>query len=154
MQVRLALESDIDEVVAMAKENIETTRPDMEWDEDLCRASFWSYIAHASPTIWVVEHNDTAIGFLLADMYSYRAAKGIFVTQEVLFVKPAYRGGRASILLTKELIGWAEMLGAREIVGGNDNQFNSERTAKFLSKFGFEKVGYSMIRKMQNGRQE
>jgi len=52
----------------------------------------------------------------------------------------------------KQLIAWSEQLGAREIVGGNDNEFNSERTARFLEHFGFERVGYSMRRAMPHGQ--
>lgn len=103
---------------------------------------------HAAPTIFVVEKDRAVIGFLLADMYSYRASKGIFVTQEVLFVRPEHRGTRAAVALMKHLIAWSKMLGAKEIIGGNDNDFQSERTARFLEHFGFERVGFAMRRVM------
>lgn len=148
MFVRLALESDIDAVTEMAKANIEETRPGMEFDEFKCRESFYQYLDTASPTIWVVEDNREIIAFLLADMYEYRAATGLFTTQEVMYVKPAKRGTRASVLLMKTLIAWSQQLGAKEIIGGNDNEFNSERTAKFLEHFGFERVGFAMRRAM------
>jgi GNAT superfamily N-acetyltransferase len=63
-----------------------------------------------------------------------------------LFVKPEKRGTRAATLLTRQLIEWAEIIGAQEIVGGNDNEFNSERTARFLEHFGFRRVGIAMRR--------
>ena len=148
MQVRLAYETDVDAFVEMAKANIDETRPDMEWDEDTCRDTFWEYIDSASPTIWMCVKGEEPIGFLLADMYGFRAAKGLIVTQEVIFVRPAYRGSRAALLLMKELIAWAKQMGAKEIIGGNDNSFNSERTARFLEHFGFERVGFSMRRRL------
>lgn len=144
MFVRLALEEDIDAICEMARWNMEETRPDMGYDEAKCRETCYGYLDRASPTIFVVEDKREVIGFLLADMYSYRAAEGLFVTQEVLYVRPARRGTRAATLLMKQLIAWAELLGAKEIIGGNDNSFNSERTAKFLGHFGFENVGYAM----------
>lgn len=152
MQIRLALESDIDEVVAMARENITSTRPDMEWNEDRCRETFMNYLLTASPTIWVAVHDSGAVaGMLLGDWAEYRAADGLYVTQEVLFVKPAYRGSRAAPMLMKELVAWAELVGAKEIMGGVDNNFQPERTAKFLSHIGFERVGYVMRRVISHG---
>ncbi len=148
MFVRLALEPDFDAIVEMAAENMASTRPTLEFDEFKCRETCYSYLDKASPTIWVVEHKREIIAFLLAEMYEYRAATGLFTTQEVLYVKPAHRGTRASVLLMKTLIAWSAQLGAKEIIGGNDNEFNSERTAKFLEHFGFKRVGFAMRRAM------
>jgi L-amino acid N-acyltransferase YncA len=146
MIVRLALEDDIDAVCELARMNIEETRPEIAFDEYRCRETYYQYLDTASPTIFVIEDKREVIGFLLADMYSYRAADGLFTTQEVMFVHPAKRGSRASTLLMKQLIAWSKQLGAKEIIGGNDNSFNSERTAKFLEHFGFERVGFSLRR--------
>jgi len=144
MLVRLALEADFDAIVEMARLNIEETRSDLVWDEYRCRETLYRYLDNASPTIFVVEDKREVIGFLLADMYNYHAAEGLFVSQEVLFVRPARRGTRAATLLMKHLIVWAQSLGAKELIGGNDNDFNSDRTAKFLEHFGFRRVGYAM----------
>lgn len=151
MFVRLAMPYDMDAVVDMARANIEETRPDMHFDRFKAEATFLQYLDTASPTVWVVEHERRAIAFLLADMYEYRAATGLFTIQEVLFVDRDHRGSRAALLLMRELIAWSKRLGASEIIGGNDNNFNSDRTAKFLGHFGFEKVGYSM-RLLLDGR--
>ena len=143
MQVRLALEDEEDLIVEMARTNI-ATRPTLTFNEQRCRETFRSYIRHASPTIWVAEDKSGTAGMLVADFYLHRAANGLFVSQEVLFVKPERRGGRAAAMLMKTLIDWGREIGANEIVGGNDNEFNSEQTAKFLRRFGFEQVGYAM----------
>ena len=152
MFVRLALDTDEDVVVEMARANIEETRPEITFNEDKCRATYYSYLDTASPTIFVVEDKREVVGFLLAEIMEYRAADGLFTTQEVMFVRPDKRGTRASVLLMKHLIAWSEQLGALEVVGGNDNGFNSERTARFLEHFGFERVGFSMRRVLENGR--
>jgi len=151
MFVRLAMPEDVDIVTEMARENIEETRPDMQFNEAKCRATYQRYLDTASPTIWVVEHKRMPIAFLLADMYEYEAADGFFTVQRVLFCRHAHRGTRAAVLLMKILIAWSQRLGAREIIGGNDNDFNSERTAKFLGHFGFERVGFAM-RMLLDGR--
>lgn len=152
MFVRLALETDIDAVTEMARSNMTETRTELEFDEFLCRETFYRSIETASPTIFVAEHHRRVVGFLMAEIYAYRAATGLFTTQEVLFVSPEHRGTRASVLLMKHFIAWSEMLGAKEIIGGNDNGFNSERTARFLEHFGFERVGFAMRRSMTHGR--
>jgi L-amino acid N-acyltransferase YncA len=143
MKVRLALEHEEDLIVEMARINMQT-RPALTFSEARCRETFRGYIRDASPTIWVAEDKAGVVGMLVADFYLHRAANGLFTTQEVLFVKPERRGGRAAALLMKQLIDWSLELGANEIVGGNDNEFNSEQTARFLGKFGFKRVGHAM----------
>lgn len=145
MEVRLALESDADAIVEMARINMQT-RPTLAFSEARCRATIRSYLDFANPTIFVADDRGEAIGLLVCNFYEYHAADGLCVTQEVLFVRPDKRGTRAAALLMKELIAWGKSLGALEIIGGNDNEFNSDRTARFLEHFGFKRVGYSMRR--------
>ena len=143
MKVRLALEHEEDEFVEMAAVAL-STKPHLTFDEGRARETFRGYINTASPTIWLAEDKGQVIGMLVADFYLHRVAHGLFTTQEVLFVKPERRGGRAAATMMKTLIEWSRELGANEIVGGNDNGRNSEQMARFLGKFGFEQVGCSM----------
>lgn len=152
MQVRLAFESDLDAVVEMARMNIEETRPELGFDEAKAIETFYRYIDTANPTIWVAETKSEVVGFLLATVADNFASAGQTVQQSVLYTRPANRGSRAAVLLMKELIAWAELIGAKEIAGGVDNNFNIERTAKFLGHFGFEKVGYAMRRVVSDGQ--
>lgn len=147
MRIRLALASDAEAIVEMARVNMKT-RPTLTFSEARCRQTIQDYLKLASPTIFVAEDKSGVIGMLVCDFYEYRAAAGLWTSQEVLFVMPDKRGLRAAALLMRELIAWSEMLGAKEIVGGNDNEFNSDRTAQFLERFGFKRVGHSMRREM------
>lgn len=151
MFTRLALEEDFDEIVEMARINAKT-RPHLTFNEDKCRKTLQSYIDRASPTIFVCEDRRQLVGFLAAGIHEYDAFDGHYTSQQVLFVKPERRGSRAAVLLMKQLVSWSEMLGAEEIIGGNDNEFNSERTAKFLEHFEFKRVGFAMRRIIQDGR--
>lgn len=146
MFVRLADKSDVKAIVEMARQDVLDTCPQMVFSEKICTETVVRGIETAQPTFWVVEHEREAIAFMSAEMYEYDAAEGFFTIQKVLFVKPEHRGSRAALLLMKNLVAWSQRLGANEIVGGNDNAFNSERTAKFLEHFGFEKVGFAMRR--------
>lgn len=145
MHVRLARIEDLDEIVAMARVNAET-RPTLRFNEVRCRATFVDYLRESSPTFFVAEHDGRLYGFLVADYHVHRAFDGIFTVQEVLFVKPEKRGTRAAALLMNELVAWSRHLGANEIIGGVDNETNCERTAHFLERFGFKRVGFAMRR--------
>lgn len=151
MFVRLALEGDTEAIVEMARMNCELSTPHLEFSADKVRDTVRRYLDHAETTMFVVEDKREAVALLVATINEYRHAYGLYTTQEVLFVRPAKRGTRAAALLTKELIRWSNALGAIEITGGNDNKFNSERTARFLAHFGFEQVGFFMRRMVANG---
>lgn len=143
MKVRLALEHEESEFVEMAAMAL-STKPYLTFNEARARETFSGYLRTASPTIWMAEDKGQVVGMLVADFYLHRVANGLFTTQEVLFVKPERRGGRAAATMMKTLIDWSRELGANEIVGGNDNGRNVEQMARFLGKFGFEQVGCSM----------
>lgn len=140
-QVRLAEPRDYQAVRDMARLNWQESCPQREWSEDRMRATFQDEDA----IIFLVEKAGQPAGFVLTSVFEYRAFVGLFTVQEVLFVKPAYRGTRAAALLMKKLIEWSrDVVGAREIIGGNDNDVHSEQTARFLSRFGFQPCGYAM----------
>ncbi len=144
------MDYDIPEIVELSRMNCEISTPHLTFSEEKVIETCQSAL-RASPTMFVVEENRKVIALLVATINEYRHASGIFTTQEVLFVRPDRQGSRAAVLLMKELIRWSEMLGAIEITGGNDNDFKSERTAKFLAHFGFEKVGFFMRRTVKHG---
>lgn len=151
MIVRLALETDTDRIVELARMNHDMSTAYLEFSEERCRETVREYLDTASPTIFVAEEEGRVIGLLLATINSYRHAAGLYVACEVIFVDRAYHGSRAAILLVKELISWAELLGAVEISSGNDNSLKTDRTTKFFGHFGFEQVGSFMRRMVRNG---
>lgn len=146
MFVRLALEEDEDAYVELARAAVEESARHVGYSEAKVRATFRAYLDTAHPTIWVVDDRREIIGFLNATMSDYTFADGIFTTQEVLFVRPDRRGSRAAALLLRNFVRWSDQLGALENTGGNDNAINSELTAKFLKRYGFEHVGFFMRR--------
>ena len=145
MRVRLALESDIDDLAEMTREAMAETRPWLAYDDDEARDTFHKYLDTAEPTIFVAEQNDL-VGMSVVSIQQYRTASGLFVVQEVLFVRPGSRGTRAAALLMKQLVAWSASLGAKEIVSGNDSDIKSEQVARFLGRMGFANVGFAMRR--------
>jgi len=157
MQVRLAEKHDIGHIVRMAAANVAETLPGEAFAPELVEETFVRYLMRANPTFWVAERDGEIAGFMQAYMFTYDYRAGLYTTQKVIYVSPEHRGTRAAVLLIKELIRWSEALGADRVEGGNDNSFQSERTARFLGHFGFEKVGYAMrkeLRSASDGRQE
>lgn len=143
--VRLARAEDYEAVRDMAKMNHEESCPQHEWSERRMAETFHDdYVAAGNCMIWLVERAGQPAGFLLAQACEYRAFHGHFTVQEVLFVKPDKRGTRAAALLMKKLIEWSREIGAAEVLGGNDNDYRSEQTSRFLSRFGFRRFGYAM----------
>lgn len=146
MKVRLGLESDEDAVVALAKIDVEETLPHLDFQAPYAHEAYQAYLRTASPTFFVADQDGDVVGFLMCYLHGYAFTSGIFTVQEVLYVRPDKRGTRAAALLMREFVTWSDMLHARENLGGNSNGFNSDRTAKFLSHFGFEQVGYFVKR--------
>lgn len=155
MFARLALASDEDAVVAMIIADLAETCPGEPYDEAKLREGFHAYLATANPTIFVAEERRLAIGVLISRIVDFDYRAGFYVTQRLLYVSPENRGTRASVHLVRELIRWSQLIGAVRIDGGNDNDFQSDRTAAFLSHFGFRKVGNVMTLRLDGaGGQE
>ena len=156
MKVRFAQERDFEDILAMGRHNCEQTMPHHTYEPERVAVVFQEYLDTGNPTFFVCEKEDRIVGFLLVGFGSYDYRSGFFTIQKVLYVKPENRGTRAAVLLMKHLVDWSRELGASEIVGGNDNDFKSDRTSKFLQHFGFRKVGYAMTMNLESdhGRQE
>lgn len=141
MFVRLAMDYDEADFVRMSVANLEETLPGEPYSVERLKQTFHAGITKAQPTIFVVEHQRKVIGFAAAYICTFDYRDGHYTTQRVIYVSPEHRGTRASVLLVRELVRWSQSIGAAKIDGGNDNSFNSDRTAAFLEHFGFKRVG-------------
>lgn len=140
--VRLAIESDEDDCVELARMQTAETLPHIPFHEPAARATFQRYLDTANPTVFVCEDVDrSVIGMLVATMSDYAFATGLCVNQEVLYVRPDKRHTRAASSLLREFDAWADRLNAREVFTGISNGFNAERTTRFLQRCGYTPVG-------------
>lgn len=153
MLVRLGLEYEVEVFEPMARAAVAESVPYVTYNPDRVRATYRRYLETANPTFFFVEDRREVIGFLQASMADYQFADGFYTTQQVLWVRPDKRGTRAAALLMDEFTRWSDRLGAVENTGGNDNDLTSDRTARFLSRFGFQRVGY-FVRRMRGARGE
>lgn len=147
MFARLAIASDEDVVVNLARMQVEETLPHLEFMEHITRDTFQQSIRIADPTIFVVEERGEVFGYLMALMNGYAFTDGVFVVQEVIYVRPDKRGTRAAAHLVDAFVQWGERVEAKEIIFGISNKFQPERTAKFFElTAGAELVGFYLKR--------
>jgi GNAT superfamily N-acetyltransferase len=153
MKVRLGMDDEADVLVGMASIACAESTPHLTFNAGRVRALYRRYLETACPTFFFVEDRDGVVGFLQATMSEYEFADGFFTTQQVLWVYPDKRGTRAAALLMSAFTSWSDRLGAIENTGGNDNDLTSDRTARFLGRFGFQRVGF-FVRRMRGSRGE
>lgn len=142
MFTRLVMPEDKEPFLDLVRMQVEETLPHLDFVRELAEETFDQSVKHADPTIFVVEENREIIGYLVAFLESYSFTTGIFVVQEVLYVRPDKRGTRAAVRLIKEFVRWGEIVGAREWIFGISNKFQPDRTARLFERLtGAERVG-------------
>lgn len=145
IQARLIMPRDLDAVLSLAQMQVEETLPHLDFRRDLAEQTFWASVTKGHPTGFVADEDGQVIGYLMARLDEYAFASGVFVSQEVLYVRPDKRGTRAAVHLIKEFVRWGEIVGAREWLFGVSNGFQPERTARLFEKLtGAERVGYHL----------
>lgn len=140
---RLATPEDKDAVLSLAQMQVEETLPHLDFRRDIAEKTYDQGMIHAHPTFFVAEDNREVTGYLMATLESYAFTSGIYVSQEVLYVRPDKRGTRAAVHLIKEFEGWGHIVGAREWMFGVSNGFQPERTTRLFEKLtGAKPVGF------------
>lgn len=145
--VRFGLAEEEDAFVDLARLMLTESYPGQVFNEEIARATYRRYLETAHPTFFFADQGGKVIGVLQATISGYDFADGIFTTLCGTFVHPDKRGTRAAALLLSEFIRWSDRLGAIESTGGNDNNLTTERTTRFMSRFGFDTVGTFVRRK-------
>lgn len=142
---RLIMPEDKDAVLSLAQMQVEETLPHLDFRRDLAEETFWASVTKAHPTTFVADQDGEVIGYLMATLNEYAFSSGVFVSQEVLYVRPDKRGTRAAVHLIKEFVQWGEIVGAREWLFGISNGFQPDRTARLFERLtGAKRVGYHL----------
>lgn len=142
MFARLVMPEDKDAVLALAEMQVMETLPHLDFQRDVAEQTFENAVKHADPTIFVAEDRGEVVGYLMGMLEGYAFTSGVFVVQEVLYVKPGRRGSRAAVHLIKMFDEWAQIVGARESIMGISNKFQPGRTSRLFQRItGAEEVG-------------
>lgn len=147
IDVRLARHKDRTPLSHLVRAHYAEQQPEAHFDEERAFRTFDNYLATANPTIFVAEDETGLIGFIVATIHEYAAKSGHFTQQEVIYVRPENRGGRAAAKLITNYYLWAEQIGASESFSGLAVNENLERNVRFFERFGFELVGVTLRRK-------
>lgn len=115
--VRLAHEGEATAVISMALAAAREHRVDKISLIKLHKA-YRSYLEDANPTIFVAVKGGKLAGCLAARICEYDHCDGLFTTQRLLYVLPAYRGTRVAASLMSNWVDWSRQLGAAEAIGG------------------------------------
>lgn len=142
MTVRLATQEDRSAVLSLAEMQVVETLPHLDFDADMAGTAFDEALKGDGQIAWVYDNGRGVTGFLWARMCGYAFASGLFVQQEVIYVRPDKRGTRAAVELLLEFIRWGETVGAKEILFGISNGRNPERVARLFERMGAERVGF------------
>lgn len=135
IRTRLAMPRDRQVVVDLARMDVAETLPHLDFDEEITGRTFDNAIAQAHPTIFVAEIDGEVIGFLMGVLETYAFTSGVFVVQEVLYVRPDRRGPRAAVLLLDEFRRWGEAVNARELIYGITNGRKTGAFERFIGRF-------------------
>lgn len=142
-QVRLIMPQDINEVFSLARLAIEEAFPHLEFDADRAVDLFTRSVVHGDPLGLVAEIDGEIVGMFAARIHAYAFASGLFVQDEIFYVRPDKRGSRAAAKMLREYIRWGEEdVGAKEIFLGTNSQIRSERTSALYEYFGARRIGF------------
>lgn len=141
MITRLPLESEAEAVIGLARMCVAETRPQLEFDETIARATFARSLATGNPMIFVaVDAAGQLVGFLLSTVSGYGFTSGALVRQDAMFVHPAHRVGPAAGALMRAYDLWAGLLKAREAFAIVAEGSDVERTEKLLAIQGYSRA--------------
>lgn len=143
MLARYAMESDFEALYQMACDMGDEFKPDLPHDRAKFREAFDLFRTKGNPGFFVAEHKRKVIGGLICSLTNYYICDGAFASQEVIYVKPAYRGTMAAVRLIQRYLEWAERLGAREAYMGLSTAYRVKAFGKLVGRFGFVEVGAS-----------
>jgi GNAT superfamily N-acetyltransferase len=149
MHVRLVRHSDLNELERLGLEYAEELKDTMPWvriERDQLTYLINQVIEEANPVLFVIEQNGKLIGFMLASFAYFWHMAGKYCIVDIIYVSSRSRGSRAAALLMQEFEQWADRLNATISIGGNANKLYSERTARFYGHFGYDRMGYYMIK--------
>ena len=144
IEVKRLMPKDIDELVVMTRKQIEETLPHMEYHEEVVRHYARWFVNHRDSTdrVYIARENGVAVGYLVAYKRDYLFTYGCSVGQEVVWVEPEYRGGKAFISLMQKLDDMAIEYNAKECYAGVSNGVSIDKLLKWFKRKDFVKVGY------------
>lgn len=89
----------------------------------------------------IAEGGAGPVGFITAVQSRYMFSPARHVAQDTFYVKPAYRGSRAALLLVRAVEEWARGLGLGRVVLSINSGITPDRAGRFYQKLGYAAMG-------------
>jgi GNAT superfamily N-acetyltransferase len=141
MDVRPANRDDIHELALMAKEmHQESDFAPIPFDGVMCEIFLGKVIEDVENSCaFVTEKEGVLTGAILASLSPFFFSTEKKISEIALYVKPEYRGSRASLLLEKQFDSWADERKIRRRYLGNST--GSDVVHELYQKLGYTLVG-------------
>lgn len=152
MYARLIIDDDIPAILNMAADHVAEVMQHQEYDKDVLMGTIRSAIDTGYPLfIAAVNDQKEVVGYLIASWGPLWAAKGLHCSQEVVYIRPQSRGGRALLALFGLFEAHAKGIGATEVYAGVSHTADPERSLRSIEKLGYERSG-ALLRKIDRER--
>lgn len=131
----------VNDIVAMGRVFVAENGAHLQYDEEEVIATCNLVLNDMDReyfNIFLVYKEHEPIGFIFASCGKYLFNKQRYAQQELLFIRPAYRGTRAFLKLIKSFEEWARLRSSVEIWMGSAH---SKTLSGILPKIGYPVVG-------------
>jgi GNAT superfamily N-acetyltransferase len=145
-QIRAARETDIPELIKMAKVmHQESNFASLPFDEQVTTQSFRGSVRAYSGGVWLAVDNEHTIGFMAGQISRAMFSQEAVAQDQALYVHPSHRGKGVADRLLKQFCLWAAERGARRITVCNSAGAEDERFVRKLNHYGFKRAGSVMF---------
>lgn len=148
----IALQNDdVEEVLMLARIMHQESQTYRQFPFDDAVFRGWLIAAVNEPKRFfcgVAEQDNEIVGAMLGVSMNMLFSSSKMASELGLFVRPAYRGGRAGLKLVRAFEEWARNNGCSLITVGVSAGITDERAVKFYEKLGFEKHGVALRREI------
>lgn len=137
----LLTDKHVDDVVAMGKVFAAECGPHLEYSEEEVRNTCQTVLSDVDReylNIFLVYRDDEPIGMLVAYCGKYFFNKQRYGYQELLYIRPAFRGTKAFLKLLRAYEEWARLRSAVEIFTGTTY---TRALSDILQKIGYPVMG-------------
>lgn len=151
MQLRVANENDIADLVEMGRQLI-TEAPNYSerpFNGEALKQNLQS-VLDGTGAIFVVISNSNIVGSIVCLTTKDWFNDDLIAFEQVLYVKPEYRGTRAPLMLIDAFVEWAKSMNADRIQCGTTTGIQTKGCLRLYKKFGFREHGVVLDMGLKN----
>lgn len=139
-------DAEIDDIIAMARAFHAEYGAPAEFDAECIREygrAIQNDFDREHYTAFIAYKDEEPVGFIVCVARPYFFSRQIIASQELWYVRPAFRSTRIAFDLIRAFEDWARLRGAIELVTGvmNADVEKSKKVSKVLAKMGYPKFG-------------